>query len=199
MSRATRCAPLGISGSTYPSRMPMTRMATLACALTVWLAGSVTAQQSVSFERATAAYAAVLQAIPPGLAGRDVLVDPRVSLSFLHEAAAVDVWEQHLRSNSPDAVVRALDRSIEGLRYCADTPNRSRCLDSTQHLHVTFSAPVPVGNADLVVEATFVTRTFEDRTAFMIQTWRYSFTGSGRGLTLTDRKRLASGHGRLGG
>jgi hypothetical protein len=177
----------------------MASMATLACALTVWLAGGVTAQQSVSFEQATAAYVAVLQAVPPDLAGRDVLVDPRVSLSFLHEAAAVDVWEQHLRSNSPDAVVRALDRNIEGLRYCADTPNRSRCLDSTQWLHVTFSAPVPVGNAELVVEATFVSRTFEDRTAFMLQTWRYTFTRSGRELTLTARERLASGHGGLGG
>jgi hypothetical protein len=177
----------------------MARMATLACALTACLAGGVAAQQPVWFEQATAAYTAVLQALPPDLAGREVLVDPRVSLSFLHEAAAVDVWEQHLRSSSHDTVVRVLDRNIAGLRYCADTPNRSRCLDSTQYVHVTFSAPVPVGNADLVVEATFVTRTFEDRTAFMIQTWRYTFTRSGRELTLTARERLASGHGRLGG
>ncbi|HSJ24234.1 MAG TPA: hypothetical protein VK929_06185 [Longimicrobiales bacterium] len=177
----------------------MMRTAVLAFALTGSLAGGLAGQRLPLPQDAGAAYAAVLQALPLDLAGREVLVDPRASLSFMDNAAPVDVWEKHLHSTASDPAVLALDHRVQDMSWCAETVERSRCLGSTRQLHVTFSAPGMLGGFDVVVEATFVTRTSDERGAFLIQTWRYAFSRRDGGLTLQDRELLASGHGRVGG
>jgi hypothetical protein len=176
----------------------MMRSAALVVVLTACLAEGLSGQQPVSLERARAVYTVVLESLPAEVAGREVLVDPRVARAFFDNAEPMEVWEQHLRSAASDPAVRSLEGAVEGLRYCADTPTRSRCLTSTRHVHVTFSTPVRTNDGSIVVEATFATRTFDDRNAFMIQTWRFSLVQGTRGLTLAEREFQGRGHGRLG-